>query len=195
MTVPTKAGQDDRDYRCLQLSNGLKVVLVSDPTTDKAAAALDVHVGYMCDPDDVPGLAHFCEHMLFMGSEEYPDENEYDRFLSQHGGACNAYTASEHTNFYFDVAPKYLEGALDRFAQFFLSPLFTDSATDREMKAVDSEHSKNIASDVWRKMQLEKSLSTPGHAYGKFGTGNLDTLEKNAKDKGINVLFLKTLLS
>ena len=42
---PTKAGQDDREYRSLQLPNGLKVVLVSDPTSDKAAASLDVHVG------------------------------------------------------------------------------------------------------------------------------------------------------
>ena len=99
---------------------------------------------YMSDPRDVPGLAHFLEHMLFLGTEKYPDENEYDKFLSQHGGACNAYTDNEHTNFYFDVTPQHLEGALDRFAQFFLAPLFTETATDREMKAVDSENSKNL---------------------------------------------------
>ena len=32
------------------------------------------------------GLAHFLEHMLFMGSDKYPDENEYSAFLAQHGG-------------------------------------------------------------------------------------------------------------
>ena len=76
-----KSEADKRDYRALILGNGMKVVLVSDPTTDKAAAALDVNIGHMSDP--IPGLAHFCEHMLFLGTKKYPDENEYSRYLSQ----------------------------------------------------------------------------------------------------------------
>ena len=76
-----KSGGDERNYRGLVLENGMKVVLVSDPTTDKAAAALDVNIGHMSDP--VAGLAHFCEHMLFLGTKKYPDENEYNRYLSQ----------------------------------------------------------------------------------------------------------------
>ena len=51
------------------------------------------------------------------------------------------------------------------------------------MKAVNSENEKNLASDAWRAMQLERSLSKPGHAYGKFGTGSSDTLEKEPKAK------------
>jgi len=56
-----KSPEDDRSYRGLVLSNGLKAVLVSDPTTDKSAAALDVHVGSMSDPHELPGLVNtFC---------------------------------------------------------------------------------------------------------------------------------------
>ena len=51
-----KSPEDDREYRGLVLNNGLKVVLVSDPSSDKAAAALDVHVGSMSDPKELPGL-------------------------------------------------------------------------------------------------------------------------------------------
>ena len=40
---------------------------------------MDVNVGQFSDPVDVPGLAHFCEHMLFLGTEKYPNENEYVR--------------------------------------------------------------------------------------------------------------------
>ena len=40
----------------------------------------------------VQGLSHYLEHMLFMGSEKYPDENEYDSFLAKNGGSSNAYT-------------------------------------------------------------------------------------------------------
>jgi nardilysin len=52
----------------------------------KAAAAVSVRVGSFSDPRDAQGLAHFLEHMLFMGSEKFPDENDYDDFLSSHGG-------------------------------------------------------------------------------------------------------------
>lgn len=64
-----------------------------------------------------------------------------------------------------------MEIPLSRFAQFFLEPLFTASATEREINAVDSENDKNLQSDCWRFHQLEKSLSKLEHDYNKFGTG------------------------
>lgn len=47
---------------------------------------MDVHVGHFSDPATLPGLAHFCEHMLFLGTKGYPDENAYSQYLSAHGG-------------------------------------------------------------------------------------------------------------
>jgi insulysin len=185
-TVEVSA-EDDRAYRTFTLPNKIQVLCVSDPETDKASAAMDIHIGHLCDPDDLPGLAHFLEHMLFLGTEKYPDENSYSTFLSEHGGMSNAFTAMENTNYYFDVAHPHLEGALDRFAQFFISPLFTESATERETKAVDSENAKNLQNDMWRNHQLYKSLSSPDHPFCKFGTGNLKTLQEIPKEKGINV--------
>lgn len=181
-----KSEEDKRLYRGLQLSNRMKVLLISDPGTDKSAAALDVHVGHMCDPKELPGLAHFCEHMLFLGTEKYPSENEYNKFLSEHGGRSNAFTAADHTNYFFEVTPQHLHGALDRFAQFFLCPLFTECSTDREVNAVNSEHEKNIQCDVWRLEQLMRSTSNPEHAYNKFGTGNKETLDIIPKSRGIS---------
>ena len=75
---------------------------------------MDVHVGSMYDPLTSQGLAHFLEHLLFMGTEKYPNEAEYSMFLSEHGGSSNAYTDSEDTNYFFDVAADHLEPALDR---------------------------------------------------------------------------------
>ena len=115
-------------------------------------------------------LSYFLSLLVFLGTEKYPDEAEYSKYLSQHGGSSNAYTAGDHTNYYFDVTPKNLEGALDRFSQFFIAPLFTESASDREVNAVNSEHEKNLPSDTWRLRQLESSLSDPEHDYHKFGT-------------------------
>ncbi|XP_076104390.1 insulin-degrading enzyme-like isoform X1 [Mytilus galloprovincialis] len=182
-----KSAEDKRTYEGLELNNGMKVLLISDPETDKASGAMDVNIGHMKDPVDLPGLAHFCEHMLFLGTKKYEQENEYSKFLSEHGGSSNAYTSGEHTNFYFDISPEHLPGALDRFSQFFLCPLFTETATDREVNAVNSENDKNLQSDPWRIHQLEKTLTDPSHDYSKFGTGNKDTLDTIPKSNGVNV--------
>lgn len=131
-----KSDEDKRSYRGLVLRNQMKVLLVSDSSTDKSAAAMDINVGKcrnfmffskklillnfigsLSDPDHLPGLAHFCEHMLFLGTEKYPIENDYMKFTSQHGGMSNATTFPDHTNYYFDILPEHLHSALDRYVK------------------------------------------------------------------------------
>ncbi|KAI0005889.1 Metalloenzyme, LuxS/M16 peptidase-like protein [Russula compacta] len=176
-----KSQQDDREYRLIRLDNGLQAMLVHDAKADKAAASLDVAVGHLHDPDDMPGLAHFCEHLLFMGTEQFPKENEYSEFLSRNNGSSNAFTASTNTNYYFNVATSALAGALERFSCFFHSPLFAPSGTVRELNAVDSEHKKNHQNDIWRIYQLNKHLTKPGHVWSKFGSGNKVSLTSAAR--------------
>lgn len=61
---------DDRSYRVIELPNLLEALLIHDPTTNKAAAALDVNAGSFCDPEDMPGTAHAVEHFCFMGTKK-----------------------------------------------------------------------------------------------------------------------------
>lgn len=174
-----QSASDDRKYHWFTLSNnGLRCLVISDPTTDKASAALDVHVGQYSD-GNVPGIAHYLEHMLFMGTTKYPDENDYQAYLTSHGGSSNAFTDLENTNYFFDVSAGNLEGALDRFAQFFISPLLKQDSLERERQAVDSEHAKNLHNDYWRLFQLTKSeaLANPEHPFYGFGSGNATTLD------------------
>jgi len=182
-----KRATDDRLYRAVTLKNGLRVLLISDKGAARGAAALDVHVGSFSDPEDLPGLAHFAEHMCFLGTKRYPEEEEFSKFLGSHGGSSNAYTDSEDTVYYFDCAAASLEGALHRFSQFFVSPLFSEGAVSRELNAIDSEHSKNINSDGFRLYQLERDASNPAHPLNKFSTGNKETLETIPKSKGVNI--------
>ena len=128
--------------------------------------------------------------MLFLGTEKYPKEEEYEDFLGRNGGASNAYTDMEDTNYYFNVSPldhaddndeeegdetttsngtvesveeensgkvsSALSGALDRFAQFFISPLFDESMLERELRAVNSEYLNGRTADNWRNYQMLK---------------------------------------
>ncbi len=174
--VPVKGDIDHRDYRYLVLENGLKVLLISDPNAEKAAASLDVHVGHHQNPLGREGLAHFLEHMLFLGTEKYPEPDAYPSYISRHGGSHNAYTASEHTNYFFDIDPQYLEPALDRFAQFFIAPLFNPEYVDRERFAVESEYKARLKDDARRIQDVYQALMNPAHPASRFGVGSLTTL-------------------
>ncbi|KAI7162683.1 putative metalloprotease [Hortaea werneckii] len=201
---------DDRTYRVVKLPNDLEALLIHDPETDKAAAAMDVNVGAFADAEDMPGMAHAVEHLLFMGTEKYPGENDYNSYLTKYGGYSNAFTASTSTNYYFELSasstksatssantskeslsvPKEqapLYGGLDRFAQFFIKPLFLEDTLDRELKAVDSENKKNLQSDNWRLNQLNKSLSSKKHPFHTFSTGNYKLLHDDPIARGIKI--------
>lgn len=154
--------------------------------TKKAAAAMCIGMGSFSDPIDAQGLAHFLEHMLFMGSSEFPDENEYDSYLSKHGGSSNAYTETEHTCYYFEVKPEFLQGALRRFSQFFVSPLVKTEAMEREVLAVDSEFNQVLQSDACRLQQLQCHTSSVGHPFNGFFWGNKKSLI-DAEERGVNL--------
>ena len=141
---------------------------------------------------------------------EYPKENEYVQYLAKHSGSANAVTTGLRTSFYFEVAAKSgpdenqisksgnvphhnpkerspLYGALERFSQFFIAPLFSPEMVHRELEAVDSEHKKNLRSDGRRLFQLQKSLSSPSHPFCHFQTGNLRTLRYEPVSRGVEI--------
>ena len=171
-----KSPNDARAYRSIQLDNGLVAVLVSDPSSDKAAAALTVYRGQYDDPANRAGLAHFLEHMLFLGTAKYPDVDDYQNYITTNGGTFNAYTSSDHTNFFFDVRPDHFDGALDRFAQFFIAPTFDAAYVEREKNAVNSEYQLYFKDDAWRANHVEKQVMSPTHPGRRFSVGSLTTL-------------------
>lgn len=65
-----KPALDDRSYRVIELPNKLEALLAHDPNTDKASASVNVNVGSYSDADDMPGMAHAVEHLLFMGTKK-----------------------------------------------------------------------------------------------------------------------------
>jgi insulysin len=174
----TKSQNDKCDYLCKILPNKLKCLIIYDKEADKSAAALNVNVGSLLDPLEFQGLAHFLEHMLFMGTEKYPDENDFGDFLTKHSGETNAFTDLDSTNYHFEISNEMFLQALDKFAQFFIKPLLNKSAVEREMKAVESENKKNSRSDDDRFYEILRQESNPASTFCRFMTGNLQTLKK-----------------
>ncbi|KAI8901210.1 Metalloenzyme, LuxS/M16 peptidase-like protein [Globomyces pollinis-pini] len=166
----------------IQLENGMNVVLLSDPQTPTSGAALSVEAGSWHD-GKYNGTAHFLEHMLFLGTKKFPNENDYERFIYDSNGSLNAYTSNDHSMYYFDsLNPSKLSGALDRFSRFFYEPLFNESCVSREMNAVDEEYQKNKEVDGWRLLHVRKALAPKEHPFSGFNTGNLETMKLINRD-------------
>jgi insulysin len=173
-----KKHPDDKSVsRHLVLENGLKVLLVSDPKFNVSAASLEVQVGSLMDPENRPGLAHFLEHMLFLGTGKFPDVEEFPVYLEKHGGYSNAYTAEDRTNYHLEVQHEAFKGALERFSRFFIDPLFSSEYIQKEINAVHSEHQKNLEQDGWRQIQLFRTFYRKDHPANHFSTGNKETLK------------------
>lgn len=175
-TQPITGEDPPAQYRHVVLDNGLEVLLVSRPGSDRAAASMAVGVGSADDPPGREGMAHFLEHMLFLGTDRYPQVDDYQKFLTAHGGHFNAYTAFEHTNYFFSVHNAHLEGALARFSRFFIAPLMDARYVQREREAVDAEYHAWLEEDTRGLLDVFKVHVNAEHPYAKFHVGNLDTL-------------------
>ena len=172
-----KSPNDERLYRYLELPNKMRVLLVSDASTEKAAAALSVYRGSFHEPEERPGLAHFLEHMLFIQTETYPEIDGFQHHVSGNGGSSNAYTALDHTNYFFDIRPEAFDEALDRFAHFFIDPVLSPEYSAREKNAVHSEYQLQLKDDGWRGYMVSKQVLNPEHPGSRFTIGSLDTLD------------------
>ena len=72
----------------------LEAYLISDPGVHESAAALAVEAGSWQDPKEYPGMAHFLEHMLFMGTTAYPNESEYMHYIQRPWRQCQCLYSS-----------------------------------------------------------------------------------------------------
>ncbi|MBS0626124.1 MAG: insulinase family protein [Verrucomicrobia bacterium] len=167
----------DRKTLKIRLANGLEALIVSDPQADQSSAAIAVEAGSWQDPQEYPGMAHFCEHMVFMGSHTYPSENEFSKLVSDYNGQTNAFTSSDRTVYMFASQTEGFLTILDRFSHFFIDPLFNPSGISRELHAVDQEFAKNLEHDGWREHMIFKELGNPHHPNSGFNIGNSETLK------------------
>jgi secreted Zn-dependent insulinase-like peptidase len=189
LPAPKKPPCDHKQYKLVKLPNGLKALLVKNAENLKnnlAAVALCIDVGSFDDPLQLQGLAHFLEHMVFMGSSKYPKENEFDQFIKNRNGFDNAMTEVQHTIFYFKLGQEHLSGALDRFSQFFINPLLHSDSMERELEAVESEFQSNIYSDTYRINQIYATLARDQHCVGNFTWGNFSTLKNGIDSESLH---------
>lgn len=188
-----KPETDQRQYFFFTLRNGLRCIVARDlDASSLSAAALTVHAGSIHEPKDIPGLAHFCEHMVVHGSSSAYSfaEGSFAEYLKQHGGTHNASTTTLQTSFAFEIPGSYFEGAIMRFSRLFSSPFFVRACGKQELNAIEAEHSMNVQVDFRRQWAVLLTDVNPMHPY-HWGSGckrSLD-IDTSRKSPGLHRLM------
>ena len=161
-----------RTTRHLTLANGLQLNLRHAPQLKRSAAALRVHAGSHDAPARWPGLAHFLEHLLFLGTARFALTDGLMRHVQRLGGEVNASTAERHTDFFFEVPPAGLDGALLRLCDMLAEPQLDLQRQLREREVI---HAEFIAwsrdHQAQRRFALLQAVS-PRHPLSGFHAGN-----------------------
>ena len=179
-----------RQYKNIVLSNGLRVLLVSDTRPYKqiqATAALTIgDAGQFQEPKDIAGLSHLLEHMISSAS---PNE-DFEEWLSDRDGASNAFTGPSSVCFHFSAPPEVFQESLDRFSHLFLQDNIEKVCKDetvlkREIRRVDSE--LDFDNDSNQALYLLKSLVNHNHPFSRFTQGSIKSLEKTPHKENVDV--------
>jgi insulysin len=129
-------------------------------------------MGHFSDPEDCQGLSHLMEHMLFAGSQNYPDGNFLNQLLNTHGGFVNAWTSSESCNVHFDCPLNHFSQALDVLVDMLLQPALTIQGISQEVDAIEAEFSMRKQDDVRRLYDVHKQTCNTKHPFSRFSVGN-----------------------
>ncbi|VVQ20452.1 hypothetical protein PS914_06471 [Pseudomonas fluorescens] len=121
------------------LANGLRVTLRHAPELKRCAAALRVAAGSHDVPLAWPGLAHFLEHLLFLGTERFPAGQGLMAYVQGHGGQVNAQTCERTTDFFFEVPPQAFGGGLQRLSDMLAHPRMDPDDQRREREVLHAE--------------------------------------------------------
>ncbi|MCX2525048.1 insulinase family protein [Larsenimonas rhizosphaerae] len=175
-SIIKKSPNDPATYQAMTLDNGLTVITAHDPGAERAAVAVNVETGSEDDPAAYPGLAHLTEHMLFLGTRDYPAPGAFDTFMSRHHGQHNAYTTLRNTNYHASVSPKALPALIERFSGFFTAPTLDSHYVDRERHAVNAEFSMRLDNDADGRRDAMIQVMNPDSPVHRFTVGNLETL-------------------
>jgi len=121
-----------------RLGNGVKVVVKERRDLFSATVSVWVRAGAAYEKESERGIAHFLEHILFNGSENFP-EGEADRIIEGAGGELNAATSYDYTYYYVNLPAHYWETALTVLSDLTLKPLIDKRHVEKEIPIVLEE--------------------------------------------------------
>ncbi len=147
------------------LSNGLQLAVIENHQLPAVTHMLLVRAGAADDPYGKTGLAHYLEHLMFTGSQNYP-EGVYDHTIARLGGTHNAYTTKDFTLYFATVAREHLGSVMAMEADRFSHPTFSPEKVARELRVITEERNSRVENNAFAQMAEQLgALALLNHPY------------------------------
>lgn len=166
----------------LRLANGLRVTLLHAPWLRRAAAAVRIEAGSHDAPAIYPGLAHFLEHLVFLGSQQFAAEDGLLPLVQAHGGQVNASTRERYTDYFFELPVASCAAGLARLCDMLARPSLSLEAQLAEREVLHAEFlawSRDAASATTRALAAVVAVD---HPLAAFHAGNRFSLPLRRRD-------------
>ena len=174
--LPREPSMSDQAPVTRQLANGAELCAQQQPWAQQVGFCLRVAAGSHDEPAAYPGLAHFLEHLLFLGSRNYSPDQGLMAFVQRHGGLVNASTQARYTDFVCELPAEHLAAALTRLLDMLRQPLLDIDAQVREREVLDAEYqARSQDADSRINHALGQALAV-GHRCADFLAGDRSTL-------------------
>lgn len=176
--LPIRAASIDLDIQKTVLDNGLTLLTCEDHSVPTVSYQTFMNVGSRDEvKPGITGLAHVFEHMMFRGTEKYPD---YDEAIGHFGPETNAYTGEDRTVYFVNVKAEYLEKVIEVEADRVRNLIFNDQTFRTELGPVKEERRMGEVEDpdgfLWSEFT---QVAYKKHTYGHSVIGFEEDLEKN----------------
>lgn len=175
-------------YKETRLDNGMQIVVNEDAMTELVTVNLLYKVGSKNENEQHTGFAHLFEHLMFSGSENFPD---FDNLINSIGGESNAFTTCDITNFYCTVPSLYLETILRIEADRMRNLIIDEEHLSVQKKVVTEEFKQRYLNQPYGDLyKLMRELSYKQHPY-KWQTIGKDISHIESADLDIVRAFYK----
>lgn len=160
-----------------RLDNGIRVVTESVPNTNSAGISILIDAGPQNEAEDQSGLAHLCEHAMFLGTN-LRDRDQLSSFIDTSGGNMGGFTAPDYTCFYGHVMQDYVSYAVDLLGDIIIGSSYPEDLLTREKDVICQEIRQyaDFPSDI--ALQATKKLLWPNDLLSRSVTGRIADVQK-----------------
>ncbi|TWU06712.1 Protease 3 precursor [Symmachiella macrocystis] len=169
------------EFHKATLDNGLQIVAEQSPAAHSVAVGFFVRTGSRDETQEVSGVSHFLEHMVFKGTDRFAAD-DVNRIFDEIGAKYNASTSEEVTLFYGAVLPEYLPRIFDLLAEILRPSLRTDDF-DTEKKVILEEIGRYEDEPTFTAYETLMQTHFAGHPLGQCILGTVDSINALTADQ------------
>lgn len=170
------------NYHLETLPNKIRVLFVPMPSLESTTVTIWIKTGSRNESNDIAGISHFLEHIVFKGSKKRPSAREISEAVDAIGGEFNASTSKEWTNFHIKARKESLDIVFDVLSDMVLNPILSEKEIEREKGVIIEEIAMYEDTPIYQIGEVFERSLFKGDSLGRDVIGFEKSVKSIKKD-------------